>query len=110
MSGIDATESIGVDFSLSVSFGDVDEVAVYIGPNDGADLTIVVDNGAGSRLFTPQSKWVKNGTSYFDETSTSAIICCTTWNSWNQYSGCSQSTDTDCGELFECNPEIGDSC
>jgi hypothetical protein len=110
VSGIDATESVGVDFDLSTSFGEVDEVAVYIGPTDGARLTVVVDDGAGSRLFVPESKWVKGGTSSFDETLVSAIICCTTWNSWNQYSGCSTTADTDCGGLFECNPGIGDSC
>jgi hypothetical protein len=64
-------------FSLAPSFGTVDEVDVFIDAQDGARLTVVVDDGTISHMFTPEERWIKGRAKTFARSNLLAVTCCT---------------------------------
>ena len=75
--GVDRSAVTALPFSLSPSFGTVDEVDVFIDAQDGARLTVVVDDGTISHMFTPEERWIKGRTKTFARSNLLAVTCCT---------------------------------
>lgn len=76
--GLDREEAVTLSFEVAAGFGDIDQVAVYVGPDDGARISATVAYQNSSYELTPDSRWIKGKTKTFDRIDFSALVCCTT--------------------------------